>query len=174
MAILDYATACLPARNIRIPLNRLSTLSIADLSSRWISGVKRVSWGYQQEYRPLRQDEQRSDIASCKLNPTKCIFATRSVPQRDSNLLWGRSAGRCAFPACPNICIDTFEQTGTILLGEMAHVIAYSKRGPRAAAAREEINSYDNLVIVCPYHHAIIDKAPYDFPRRPCDNGRQI
>jgi len=92
------------------------------------------------------------------------MYASRSISQRDSNILWGRSAGRCAVPACANICIDTFEQTGTILLGEMAHVIAYSEQGPRAVVALEGINSYDNLVLLCPYHHTIIDKAPQDFP----------
>jgi hypothetical protein len=79
-------------------------------------------------------------------------------------MLWGRSAGRCAFPECPNLCVDTFEQAGTILVGEMAHVIAHSENGPRAVPSREGISSYDNLVLLCPYHHTIIDKAPHDFP----------
>lgn len=80
-------------------------------------------------------------------------------------MLWAKSAGRCAYPACPNRCIDSFETSGTILIGEMAHVLAHGKKGPRASGRDQgQIDTYENLVLLCPYHHTVVDKAPRDFP----------
>jgi hypothetical protein len=80
-------------------------------------------------------------------------------------LLWGKSAGRCAYPSCPNKCIDSFEMSGPILVGEMAHVLAIGKGGPRSVGQKtRSLDRYDNLVLLCPSHHTIVDKAPLDFP----------
>jgi len=87
------------------------------------------------------------------------------IPVSESHILWGKSAGRCAFPSCPNKCIDLFDNSGPILLGEMAHVLASGKGGPRPAGREtRNLDRYDNLVLLCPHHHTIVDKAPADFP----------
>lgn len=89
----------------------------------------------------------------------------RPIPTKESHLLWAKSAGRCAYPNCSNRCIESFENAGPILLGEMAHVIAYSKRGPRPATENKYgTNRYENLVLLCAHHHTMVDKAPEDFP----------
>jgi hypothetical protein len=41
----------------------------------------------------------------------------------------------------------------------MAHVIARSSIGPRGDGVGGD-NSYDNLILLCPTHHTLIDKAP--------------
>lgn len=62
-------------------------------------------------------------------------------------------------------CIDSFEKAGTILIGEMAHVLAHAKKGPRASTENyNRIDRYENLILLCPNHHTIVDKAPEDFP----------
>lgn len=88
----------------------------------------------------------------------------RGIPTKESRLLWARSAGRCAFPQCPNRCTDSFSNAGPVLLGEMAHILARSVKGPRPARGEKQgPNRYANLVLLCPYHHAMVDKAPQDF-----------
>lgn len=97
----------------------------------------------------------------------RCLFTTssRAIAAKDSHLLWAKSAGRCAYPACTNRCVDSFENAGNILIGEMAHVLAYSKKGPRSTGKPvANVDKYENLVLLCPYHHTIVDKAPDDFP----------
>jgi hypothetical protein len=97
----------------------------------------------------------------------RCIYkeSSRQIPPKESHILWAKSAGRCAFPDCTNRCIDTFEEAGTILLAEMAHILPHSGQGPRAERNRRTgINKYDNLVLLCPYHHELVDKAPDDYP----------
>ena len=42
----------------------------------------------------------------------------------------------------------------------MAHIIAKRPNGPRGCESQEEDNSYDNLILLCPNHHAIVDKDP--------------
>src|SRR5271170_236146 len=98
---------------------------------------------------------------------TKCLLrrGRAQIPAKESHILWALCAGRCAFPGCDNKCIDSFENSGSILLGEMAHVLAVSPAGPRAKKGTgRDLNRYENLVLLCPYHHAMVDKAPLDFP----------
>jgi hypothetical protein len=47
----------------------------------------------------------------------------------------------------------------------MAHVFAASETGPRANAdlTQEERGAYENLILLCPSCHTIVDKAPEEF-----------
>ncbi|MDR7074210.1 HNH endonuclease [Fictibacillus barbaricus] len=86
-----------------------------------------------------------------------------SISEKDLKLLWGRAAGRCSY--CNENLTRDYE-TGTITLGEMAHVIAKSQNGPRGSAiflAETERDNYENLILLCPTHHRMIDKAPQNF-----------
>ncbi|OIU71020.1 HNH endonuclease [Rossellomorea aquimaris] len=86
-----------------------------------------------------------------------------TILEKDLKILWGRAAGRCSY--CNEDLTRTFEQ-GSITLGEMAHVIARSQNGPRGSAeflAENERDKYENLILLCPTHHRLIDKAPRNF-----------
>lgn len=76
----------------------------------------------------------------------------------DIGILFGRAAGKCSF--CK---IDLFEND--VRIGEMAHIIAKSKVGPRGQLPLPVgLNSYENLILVCRNHHGLIDGAPDEFP----------
>jgi nucleoside phosphorylase len=75
--------------------------------------------------------------------------------------LFAASGGRCAFPQCPtNLMPDSGVQ-----LAEVAHISAASPGGPRfdPTQADEERHSVDNLILLCPTHHALIDSAPAQY-----------
>ena len=72
--------------------------------------------------------------------------------------LWSQSAGLCAFPECKENCVK-FLDKGSYIIGEMAHVIARKEDGPRGVAGGGEDN-YENLILLCPTHHTMIDKSP--------------
>lgn len=57
------------------------------------------------------------------------------------------------------------EQSGETIIGEMAHVIAHKDKGPRGDVKKPaaERDKYENLILLCPTHHTLIDKAPADF-----------
>lgn len=84
--------------------------------------------------------------------------------------LWGNAGNRCAFPGCAQRLISDLEKpdqgfsgTGGVI-GEEAHVRSSKPTGPRHEPRYppETLNDYENLVLLCPTHHTVIDK----------DNGR--
>lgn len=74
---------------------------------------------------------------------------------KDTKLLWGRSGNRCA------VCKIELTLDGSLeTLGQMAHIVAHSPDGPRGANRLEDVDQYSNLILLCPNHHAEIDKLP--------------
>ena len=85
---------------------------------------------------------------------------TRRYPQKDVKLLFGLSAGRCAFPDCKISCIaEGTELDDASVLGKIAHIIAHSDNGPRADPnlSMKKRDCYDNWILLCPTHHDLID-----------------
>jgi len=82
--------------------------------------------------------------------------------EKDIKLLWGRASGHCSY--C-NINLTMLLETTDITIGEMSHVIAQKENGPRGSEEIDEaiLNTYKNLILLCPTHHTMIDKAPQDF-----------
>lgn len=75
--------------------------------------------------------------------------------------LWVSSGGMCSYPLCPTYCIiePTAEGDEHSLIGEIAHIFAYSNGGPRPnpSMRTEEKNEYDNLILFCRNHHKEVD-----------------
>jgi hypothetical protein len=88
-----------------------------------------------------------------------------AIPQREQNLLYSRSGGRCAFCRRPLIA-DGSSHGGPVILGEMAHIVAERPNGPRGNSplTPEQRNSYENLVLLCNIHHQLIDDVPRTYP----------
>ncbi len=80
----------------------------------------------------------------------------------DAKVLWGRAGARCCNPDCRSD-LTRFLSERVIHLGEMAHLIAHSSDGPRGDGVGGD-DTYDNLVLLCPTCHTMIDKAPESFP----------
>ncbi len=82
----------------------------------------------------------------------------------DRKLLWGRSGNQCAFPECrQELTVDLGVDPplrNTVVLGEEAHIVAREDDGPRGdpGVPLSERNAYDNLILLCPTHHTLIDK----------------
>ena len=82
-----------------------------------------------------------------------------AIPEADIKRLWGRAAGRCSYPSCGSDCLPFLDASDPTVIGEMAHVVAHSTRGPRGGKAAGS-DTYSNLILLCPTHHTLIDKAP--------------
>jgi len=79
--------------------------------------------------------------------------------------LFADAAGRCQNPGCNQpLFVDAGHKN--IHIAEMAHVFAAADDGPRANAelTEAERGRYDNLILLCPTCHTIIDKAPDEYP----------
>jgi HNH endonuclease len=49
-----------------------------------------------------------------------------------------------------------------VVIGQIAHIVARHPDGPRGKESFQgtDINSLENLVLLCPVHHTIIDQQP--------------
>ncbi|MGW5066644.1 Shedu anti-phage system protein SduA domain-containing protein [Streptomyces cyaneofuscatus] len=79
----------------------------------------------------------------------------RAIPASVIKIAFGRSANRCAFPDCAPVLLDN----GVPLL-EICHISAITAGGPRYSASLTESNgnSIDNVIILCPTHHRLVNK----------------
>ncbi len=78
----------------------------------------------------------------------------------DIKKLWGLAAGRCSYPGCHVQCIQLLVSEHRVVVGEMAHLIAKSPKGPRGPKDSPADHRYGNLILLCPTHHTLVDKAP--------------
>lgn len=73
----------------------------------------------------------------------------------DRKILWAKAGNRCS------ICYQTLTLNTVsgknLVLGEEAHIVSRQVNGPRYEIL-ENYDSYDNMILLCPNHHATVDK----------------
>ncbi len=59
---------------------------------------------------------------------------------------------------------DSSAESGAVI-AEIAHIVADSREGPRGKAPLngDERNAHENLIVLCPEHHKVIDSQPKTF-----------
>jgi hypothetical protein len=72
--------------------------------------------------------------------------------------LYGHSGNRCAFPECD---CTFFPPESNTNLSEICHIEADKKGGARYNSNSDDKyrNSYENLILLCPTHHKLIDSS---------------
>lgn len=94
-----------------------------------------------------------------------CVHG-RANPSNQTKLrLFSTSGGYCQNPTCLTLLFPE-ELDGRVHIAEMAHIIAAMRDGPRGddIVPREDLGHYDNLILLCPTCHTIIDRAPDTYP----------
>lgn len=78
-----------------------------------------------------------------------------AITTSDAKRLWGNAAGRCS------IC---HVEVGA--LGQIAHIVARKVSGPRGGEPLplELRDEYDNLILLCPNHHLLVDSNANEWP----------
>lgn len=91
-------------------------------------------------------------------------MSKKDIKTSQIKLLWGKGQARCAI--CKVILIKSSQEGKEFLVGEMAHI-----EGENPGSARynpdmtdDERAVYDNLILLCPTHHAEIDKNLRQYP----------
>jgi hypothetical protein len=77
-------------------------------------------------------------------------------------MLWGKAAGRCQFAGCNRPLWKSTVTQEQVNVAQQAHIYSFSENGPRgnAGVTDEELNSVENLILVChPCHQKIDQKA---------------
>jgi hypothetical protein len=81
--------------------------------------------------------------------------------------LFSAASGWCEKPNCPTGSLwHELPDGGAVRLAEVAHIVAASDSGPRGDAdiPTPELVAFDNLILLCPTCHTIVDRAPEDYP----------
>jgi len=87
----------------------------------------------------------------------------RSYLDKDLKLLWGLAAARCSHPDCRReLVAPATSADPTAVVGEIGHIVPHSDTGPRADPSypRELRDRYENLVLLCGFHHGVVDVQP--------------
>lgn len=85
------------------------------------------------------------------------------VSAKDIKALIAVSGGICAFPGCSKRFVEPGNDLDdAAFLGEMAHIVADSRQGPRGDSlmSDDDRDKHTNLVLLCGDHHKIIDSQP--------------
>lgn len=98
--------------------------------------------------------------------PATSTSSSRYISATEIKILWSLSGGLCAYPGCRALCVAPASPTdAAVPLGEQAHIVAHSNIGPRADPNYPEDKraTYENLILLCPTHHTLVDKQPNTF-----------
>jgi hypothetical protein len=85
-----------------------------------------------------------------------------TISPSDLKALLQKSGNRCAFPGCASVLTVQESDDSTVILSNVAHIVAQREDGPRGKFALP-LNRRDeesNLMLLCPKHHKIIDNKP--------------
>jgi hypothetical protein len=84
----------------------------------------------------------------------------RSISEKTKNKLFALSGNKCAFSGCPQL-IFSEDSDEDVSVSNICHIEAAKEGGPRYNSDQMDIerNCYDNLILLCPNHHTIIDNV---------------
>lgn len=91
----------------------------------------------------------------------------KPIPTETKLRLFSEAAGHCQRPDCLQPLFPA-EMGGDKHIAEMAHVIPHGENGPRheeRPLGEFEADSFDNLILLCPTCHTIVDKDPDRYSR---------
>lgn len=89
-----------------------------------------------------------------------------AISERTAKILWGRAGAVCSFPDCrQQLVVDGSSGDPAAVIGQMAHIVADSPDGPRGQYPVQggDRDGVENLLLLCPKHHAVIDKQPAQY-----------
>ena len=88
----------------------------------------------------------------------------RNVSPGTRLLLAVRAGGRCEFDGCNKYLFAHFLTRDQGNFSAVAHVVAFSARGPRGTEIRpESVDAIENLMLLCADCHKLIDDNPDKF-----------
>ena len=92
---------------------------------------------------------------------------SRNYPDTTLKILFGLSGNQCTHPECTNNVIEpATEYDDAAVIAQICHIYAVSEAGPRGRAGLtdDELKSIENLILLCPTHHVVVDKQYETYP----------
>jgi hypothetical protein len=103
--------------------------------------------------------------AKVVVSPVKRV-ASRDIKEKIRLLLCVRAGGRCEFDGCNKYLFRHHLTHAEENFSQMAHIVAFKPDGPRGKASPrpKDINEIDNLMLLCPECHHLVDTRPLEYP----------
>lgn len=96
-------------------------------------------------------------------------MSVTSISQKNKNLLWAISAGRCEYAGCNKVLHTDILTNQKCNSAYIAHIVADEPNGPRGDFKRSKLLANDicNLMLLCDTHHRMVDEdeITYTEPR---------
>lgn len=114
--------------------------------------------------RSRRQDVSQSEPENA--SPVVKLDSRKIAPAVSFGLV-AAAAGRCEFPSCNKPLYEHPVTNEPGVYAERAHIVAFRERGPRGddGLRPEDINSFENLMLLCQPCHKLVDDNPDRYPR---------
>jgi hypothetical protein len=90
----------------------------------------------------------------------------RRVPAMTRLFLYVHAGGRCEFDGCNAYLLEHHVTSASGNFAEMAHIWAFSDAGPRPNAQQDDVHASENLMLLCPKCHKLIDDRPDEYKQR--------
>jgi hypothetical protein len=87
-----------------------------------------------------------------------------SITDRTRKILWGRSGNLCAY--CRRVLVENCTAlSDESVVGDECHMIGEKPGAARGqfGVGRDDLDGYDNLVLLCKVHHKLVDDQPETF-----------
>ncbi len=90
----------------------------------------------------------------------------RKIGNKQTLLLYVQAGGRCEFWGCNKYLLKHSVTQAVDNFGEIAHIVAFSKAGPRGKTqpCPSDIHDLSNLMLLCDECHKLIDRRPDEYP----------
>lgn len=109
---------------------------------------------------------QSKKIVAKKKTSAVQDVASRDIPKGEQLRLFVGAGGRCQFDSCNEYVLEHHVTKRAANFGQMAHIVAFSKKGPRGGGKRpKDINASSNLMLLCGKCHKEIDDNPGRYTR---------
>jgi hypothetical protein len=114
--------------------------------------------------RSLRIHRGRRREARAPLSP---VVPARRIAVLTRLVLFVRAGGRCEFDGCLRYLVEHPVTLTEGNFAQVAHIVAFRIEGPRGRARSRprNIHSLQNLMLLCPQCHKLIDDHPQDYTR---------
>lgn len=108
--------------------------------------------------------------------PANPVVHSRSVRELTKLLLITQAGGRCEFAQCNRYVLEHPLTLTSGNFAQVAHVVAFQLHGPRGSHSTRpaDINELDNLMLLCPACHKLIDDNPKDYTVESLRDQKQV
>jgi hypothetical protein len=115
--------------------------------------------------KPMTRRRHNTSMAAGSRSP---VIRVRRIPDLKRLLLFVRAGGRCEFDGCPRYLMEHPVTLTEGNFAQVAHIVAFRPDGPRGRTLfrLKYIHAPQNLMLLCPQCHKLIDDHPKDYTRR--------